>query len=59
MTIEETLMDNTELLMVTRIRIALGEYDRAKICAIRANMGIAEWLGVALREKLERDEAQA
>ena len=44
------------VLMATRIRLGLGEYDRAKVCAIRANMSLADWLGLAAREKLERDE---
>jgi hypothetical protein len=56
MAIEETINGGGAVTMATRIRLALGEYDRMKICAIRANLSLSEWLGDAAREKLEREE---
>jgi hypothetical protein len=46
-----------QIILATRIAIWLGEYEQMKMAAIRANLTLAEWLGAAGREKLERDGA--
>lgn len=42
----------TQMLIATRARLTLDEYEAAKVAAIRANQSLADWLGSVVRAAL-------